>query len=128
VAVLTETFKKLSLHICNRIHLPLLKDTECLLCRVRLTRRAPTADVKRMILTFNAAEYQAPITVVTRPKAWTVFARSNTGIVGSNPTSGTDVWVRLFCVRAVLCGGSGLATSWSPNQGVLSTLYRIKKV
>jgi hypothetical protein len=34
--------------------------------------------------------------VVTRPKAWTVFCRSNTGLVGSNPTSGMDVCVRLF--------------------------------
>jgi hypothetical protein len=31
-------------------------------------------------------------------KAWTVFAHSNTGIVGSNPTGGTDVCVHLFCV------------------------------
>jgi hypothetical protein len=31
-------------------------------------------------------------------KAWTVFARSNTGIVGSNPTSGMCISVRLFCV------------------------------
>jgi hypothetical protein len=43
-------------------------------------------------------------------KAWTVFARSNSGIVGSNPTRGMDVCVRLFCVFAVLCAGSGLAT------------------
>jgi hypothetical protein len=31
-------------------------------------------------------------------KAWTVFARWNTGIVGSNPTGGMDACVRLFCV------------------------------
>jgi hypothetical protein len=43
-----------------------------------------------------------PITVAARSKAWTVFARSNTGIVGSNPTWGMDVYVRLFCVCAVL--------------------------
>jgi hypothetical protein len=35
--------------------------------------------------------------------------------------------VRLFCVCVVLCVGSGLATGWSPVQGVLSTMYRIKK-
>jgi hypothetical protein len=29
---------------------------------------------------------------------WTVFARSNTGIVGSSPTRGMDVCVRFFCV------------------------------
>jgi hypothetical protein len=46
---------------------------------------------------------------------WTVFARSN-------PTQVMDICVRLFCVR-VLCVGSGLATGWSPVQGVLPTLY-----
>jgi hypothetical protein len=69
-----------------------------------------------------------PITEVTRSKAWTVFARSNTGIVGSNPTRGMDVCVRLFCVCVVLCVGSGLATGWSPVQGVLQTVYRTKRV
>jgi hypothetical protein len=39
-----------------------------------------------------------PITVAARSKAWTVFARSNTGIVGSNPTQRMDVCLRLFCV------------------------------
>jgi hypothetical protein len=34
-----------------------------------------------------------PITVAARSKAWTVFARSNTGIVGSNPSQGMDVCV-----------------------------------
>jgi hypothetical protein len=34
--------------------------------------------------------------------------RSEAGIVGSNPTQGTDVCVRLFCVCVVLCVGSGL--------------------
>jgi hypothetical protein len=50
---------------------------------------------------------------VSRSKAWTVLARSNTGIVGSNPIWGMDVYVHLYCV------GSGLATGWSPVQGVL---------
>jgi hypothetical protein len=57
-----------------------------------------------------------------------VFARSNAGIVDSNPTQGMDVYVRLFCVCIVLCVGSGLATGWSPVQGVLPTVYRIKKL
>jgi hypothetical protein len=34
----------------------------------------------------------APFTVAERCKAWTVFARSAAGIVGSNPTQGMDVW------------------------------------
>jgi hypothetical protein len=69
-----------------------------------------------------------PITVTARCKAWTVFARSNIGIVGSNPTRGINVCARLFCVCVVLRAGSRLATGWSPVQGVLSTVYRIKKL
>jgi hypothetical protein len=37
-----------------------------------------------------------------------------------------DVCVRLFCVCVVLCAGSGLVTSWSPVQGDLPTLYRLR--
>jgi hypothetical protein len=66
-----------------------------------------------------------PITVATRYNVWTVFARLNAGIVGSSPTRGMGVCVRLFCVCAVLCAGSGLATDSSPVQGVLPTVYRI---
>jgi hypothetical protein len=39
-----------------------------------------------------------------------LFARSNTEIMGSNPTRFMDVNVRLFCVCVVLRVGSGLAT------------------
>jgi hypothetical protein len=68
------------------------------------------------------------ITVAARSKAWTAFARLNTGIVGSNPSRRMDVSVRLFYVCVVLCVGSGLATGSSPVQGVLPTVYRIKKL
>jgi hypothetical protein len=67
-------------------------------------------------------------TVTARSKAWTVFARSNTEIVGSNLTREMDVCMSLFCLCAVLCAGSGLATGWSPVRGVLPTVYRIKKL
>jgi hypothetical protein len=69
-----------------------------------------------------------PLTVAARSEVWTVFARSNTVVVGSNTTWGMDVCVRLFCVCVVLCVGSGFATGWSPVQGVLPTVYRIKKL
>jgi hypothetical protein len=65
-----------------------------------------------------------PITVDAQSKAWTLFARSNAGIVNSNPTWGMDVCVRLLCVCAVLCAGSDLATGWSPVQGVLPTMQK----
>jgi hypothetical protein len=69
-----------------------------------------------------------PITVAARSTAWTLFARSNAEIVGSNPTQGMDVCVSLFCVCVVRCVGRGLATGWSPIIGALLTVYRIKKL
>jgi hypothetical protein len=66
--------------------------------------------------------------MAARFKIWTAFDRTNTGIVGWNPTRGMDVCVRLFCVCVVLCVGSGLATGWSPLQEVLPIVYMIKKL
>jgi hypothetical protein len=63
-----------------------------------------------------------PITVAAESKAWTVLAISNTGIVGSNPTRGMDVCVRLFCVYVVLCVGSSLERGSSLVQGVLPSV------
>jgi hypothetical protein len=58
-----------------------------------------------IILILCDEEYKLliPITVAARSKEWTVFARSNTGIVGSNPIWGIDVCVCLFRVFAVSC-------------------------
>jgi hypothetical protein len=55
-----------------------------------------------------------PVTVDARSKASSVFARSNAGIVGSNPTRGMDV-----CVYSMFVLRSDLATGWSLVQGVL---------
>jgi hypothetical protein len=44
-----------------------------------------------------------PVTLAARSKARNVFARLNTGIVGSNPARGMDVCLPLFCVCVVLC-------------------------
>jgi hypothetical protein len=66
------------------------------------------------------------IPVAARSKAWNVFARSNTGIVCSNPTEGMDVCVCLFCVCVLLFVSCGLATSWSAVQRILPT--KIKKL
>jgi hypothetical protein len=49
-------------------------------------------------------------TMAARSQARTVFARSNTGIVSSNPTKVMYVCVRLFYDCVVLCVGSGLRT------------------
>jgi hypothetical protein len=64
--------------------------------------------------------------MAARSEAWTVFARSSTGIVGSNHIEGMDVCVGLFGVSVVLCVGSGLATGWSPVQGILPSVYRLR--
>jgi hypothetical protein len=53
-----------------------------------------------LLLLFTAIVYFVSISV---------FARSNAGIVGSNPTQGMDVCVHLSCVYVVLCVGSSLA-------------------
>jgi hypothetical protein len=44
-----------------------------------------------------------PITVAARSMAWTVFACSEAGIVGSNPTQGMDVCVRVYSVFVLSC-------------------------
>jgi hypothetical protein len=62
-----------------------------------------------------------PITVAAPSRAWNVFARSNTGMVGSNPIQGMDV-VCVYSVFVLSCVGSGLASGWSPVQGVLPTV------
>jgi hypothetical protein len=41
--------------------------------------------------------FQAPVTVAGRSRACTVFARSEAGIVGSNPSQCTDVWCVCVC-------------------------------
>jgi hypothetical protein len=56
----------------------------------------------------------------TPTQAWNVFSRLNTEIVGSNPTQGIDVCLRLFCVLS--CVYRGLALAWSTVQGVLPTV------
>jgi hypothetical protein len=47
--------------------------------------------------------HSQPVTVAALSKAWHVFAQSNTGIVGSNPTQGMDVCVRLLCLCCSVC-------------------------
>jgi hypothetical protein len=75
-----------------------------------------------------SSNYDRQITVAARSKAWTVSARSNTEIVGSNSTRGMNVYMRLFCVCVVLRVGSVPATGWTPVQGVLPIVYKIKKL
>jgi hypothetical protein len=50
---------------------------------------------------FPSCYCNEPITVAAQSKAWPVFNRSNTGIVGSYPTRGMDVCAFL-CVCVVM--------------------------
>jgi hypothetical protein len=56
--------------------------------------------------------------------AWTVLARLDAEIVGSNPIRGIDVYVYvyIYSVFVLSCVGRGLAMSWSLVQGVLPTV------
>jgi hypothetical protein len=55
------------------------------------------------------------ITMAARFKAWNAFDRSNTGIVGSNPTR--DTYVCVFSVFVLSWVGSGCVSGWTPVQG-----------
>jgi hypothetical protein len=89
------------------------KQTQVRVCIVpRSLPPTPRANTKRLItlatltsqvLRLDSTKVRSSQWQVARSKAWTVFARSNTGIVGSNPTAGMDVCVLLLCVRVVLC-------------------------
>jgi hypothetical protein len=75
----------------------------------------PTARPRIAIFIINKQLQQdLPITVAARSKVWTVFARSNTGIVGSNPKQGMD-YLSAFILFVLPCVGSGLATGILPT-------------
>jgi hypothetical protein len=66
-----------------------------------------------------------PVTVAERSKACIVFARSEPGSWVRIPHSGHGCLMcvcAFFCVCVVLCLCRGLATSWSPVQGVLPSV------
>jgi hypothetical protein len=44
-----------------------------------------------------------PVTVAERSEARTVFARSEAGIVGSNPARGMDVWCVYVFILCLCC-------------------------
>jgi hypothetical protein len=48
---------------------------------------------------FGAINLLQPIAVAAQSKAWTVFDRSNDGIMGSNPIQATDICI--VCVYSV---------------------------
>jgi hypothetical protein len=58
--------------------------------------------VKKCMFYKNFVTYNyepLPITITERSKAWTVFARSNAGVVGSNPTQSMEVLPTILGIR-----------------------------
>jgi hypothetical protein len=102
---------------------PVFKLVSCLTYSSTLKKEATCSSEILVDIQLSTWCY-VPITGAARSKAWTVFAHSNTGIVGLNPTRGKNVCVHLFCVCVVLCVGSGLETA--DPQGVLPAVYRLR--
>jgi hypothetical protein len=63
-----------------------------------------------------------PVTVIELSKAWTVLARLDAGIVGSNHTRGMDLYVYVYSMFVLSCVGRGLAMSSSFVKGALPTV------
>jgi hypothetical protein len=57
-------------------------------------------------------------------KSWNIFARSNTWIVGSNPTGGMDICLRFFCLCCFMWVVT-LRQGRSPIQAMLPAVYNI---
>jgi hypothetical protein len=68
--------------------------------------------------------YCMQITVAAQSKAWNVFARSNTGILSSNPTQGIDVCLCLFCV----CMYVAALRRPDPTSKVSYRMYKVKEL
>jgi hypothetical protein len=47
--------------------------------------------------------FKSPVTVAEQSKTCTVFAPSEAGIVGSNPTQGMDVWFVYMFILSLCC-------------------------
>jgi hypothetical protein len=56
-----------------------------------------------MEIDFKRLSLIGPVTVAECSKACTVFARSEAGIVGSNPTQGMDFWGVYAFILCLCC-------------------------
>jgi hypothetical protein len=70
----------------------------------------------------SVIKIDVPITVAESSKAWIVLARLDTGIVGSNPTRGMNVYLYVYSMFVLSYVGRDLVMSWSFVQGVLPTV------
>jgi hypothetical protein len=74
---------------------------------------------------YEFRKWSKPVTADAPSKEWNSFVSSNTVILGSNPTRGIYVCLRLFCIYVVLCRQRPY-DGWSPVQGVLPIAYKIQ--
>jgi hypothetical protein len=64
----------------------------------------------------QSKQIKMPVTVAAPSKAWTVFARSDTGIVGSNLAQGMDVWCAHAYILCLCCP----VFRWRPCDGLIT--------
>jgi hypothetical protein len=77
-----------------------------ILCSYRLLKErehGPVSTASSEVAFPHSLNSRPPITVPARYKAWAVFARSNTRIVGSNSTEGMDICVCIYSVFVLSC-------------------------
>jgi hypothetical protein len=61
-------------------------------------------NIRNFIINYEWEQAREPLTATEPSKAWTVFARSDALIVGSNPASGINVWcVYIYSVFVLFC-------------------------
>jgi hypothetical protein len=79
-------------------------------------------DVRSTRLLHICNEGIPPTTAATPSKLRNIFACSNSGTVGSNPTRGKCICI--YCTYVLSSVGSSLATGWCLVQGILPNIYK----
>jgi hypothetical protein len=94
----------------------------------RISVPALVAHVSVVMRQHNTQAGTPYVTVAARSKVWTVFAGPNAGVMGSNPTQGTAVYVSLFCLCCSVCRKWPCDALISHPRSPTDCVYRIKKL